>query len=105
MPESEFNFFKDVKNLSMMGPVSIKTVNGPDYSQSTTNVNPYTNYGQHAAGGRIDNYGEERRTVSAQDLGPSNTVPDSEPRPVRYVNPFSHIPDAEPVEELKAHHQ
>jgi len=61
-----------------MGTTTIKT--GTDNSQVVMNVNPYTNYGQHASGGRMDVYGE-RRTVSEQVIEPPTMIPES--RPVR----------------------
>jgi hypothetical protein len=71
-----YNVFKDVGSMSI-GSLTIKSA--PDHSQTTTNINPYTNYGQHASGGRMDIYGEGRRAVSAPDIDPPVMVPDSKP--------------------------
>jgi hypothetical protein len=76
MTDFSYNIFKDVNHLSI-GSAVIKTA--ADNSQTIMNVNPYTNHGQHASGGRIDNYNEERRPVSAQDIVSPSMAPESKP--------------------------
>ena len=47
-----------------------------DHGRTTRNINSYTNYGQHASdGGKINNYGGERRVFSEQAIPQPSVMP------------------------------